>query len=54
MKIGIRPFDVAQDRLPATGSSKKVQVRGFAPSFCASAKAQQPSIELRTKSNKQA
>ena len=30
MKIGIRPFDLAQDRLPATGNNKKAKVIVFA------------------------
>ena len=30
MKIGNRPFDFAQDRLPATGNSKTVKVCCFA------------------------
>jgi len=43
----MRPFDVAQDRLPATGNSKRIKILSFAfcamlMALCASAEAQQP------------
>src|SRR5215470_9973991 len=42
----MRPFDVAQDRLPATGNSKRIKILSFAfcamlMALCASAEAQQ-------------
>ena len=52
MKTGNRSFDLAQDRLPATGNSSKAKVFGFTLcamllALCVSAAAQQPAKVLR-------
>jgi putative ABC transport system substrate-binding protein len=52
MKIGIRPFDLAQDRLPALANSKKLRLVVCALcamlfALCVSAAAQQPKKVLR-------